>query len=136
MKNADGLSQKQWAFAEEYIRHFNADEAYRKVYTSSQTRNAWIILKSRPLISYIRKRLIEKQASLDRNFEIATSKLGEIALTGTPSEKLQASKIIYDNSIKQKELEVKLKEIEKKIETPIQPDKQILITISEAVKPV
>jgi predicted RNase H-like nuclease (RuvC/YqgF family) len=114
-KTEDNISYKQWKFAEEYLQHFNADEAYRKVYNSSQTRNAWIILRSRPLIAYIRKRLEEKKATLDRLSDSANNTLLELSQKGSEMARVNASKIIKENEIKRKELDIKLKEIDLKL---------------------
>jgi hypothetical protein len=115
-KNKDGISHRQWCFAEEYLRHFNADEAYRKVYNSSQTRNAWVILQSRPLIAYIRKRLEEKQATLDRLFDSANKTLLELNESGSENARLNAAKIIRENDLRKRELEAKLQELSLKME--------------------
>jgi hypothetical protein len=133
-KNKYGINHRQWLFAEEYILHFNADEAYRKVYSSSQTRNAWIILRSRPLIAYIRMRLEEKQATLDRNWELANRKLQEIMESGSSSEALQAAKIASENRNKQREMESKLKELEGTKEVAGEATKNITINISTVEK--
>ena len=128
-KNKYGITHRQWLFAEEYLLHFNADQAYRKVYSGTNCRNAWVTLQSRPLIAYIRMRLEEKQATLNRNWELANLKLQEIMTSGTPQEILQATKIASDNRNRQLELEAKLKELEATKETKESPKQPMILNV-------
>jgi len=108
-KNSHGLNHRQWMFAEHYVQHLNADRAYSEVYCSSNTRNAWVILKSRALIKYIRERLQEKQATLEAMTDRANTTLMNLTKSSEEKIRLDASKAIHDYKVKCDEISVRLK---------------------------
>lgn len=108
MRNADGLTQKEWLFAEEYLKDGNMERAYRVAFPNDKGRNGWRTAKRKEVICYISKRLHEKQATLIRLREKSHQSLLE-KLGSTNSEiSLEASKIVA----RLEELELKYKEIE------------------------
>lgn len=104
----DDLTYKQFIFCEAYLRHFNADEAFREAYPNCKHRNSTNIMKSRKLQKYLRKRLQEKKATQVRLTDKMRDVLIESLDSIDPAIRLEATKQVA----RLEELEAKLKQLE------------------------
>jgi len=129
MRNADGLTPKEFNFCEEYLKDGNMERAYKVAFPNDKGRNGWRTAKRNQVILYINKRIQEKQASMDRLKDKSRESLLAKLSDPDPEVSLEASKIIS----KLEELELKYKELEVKEITDKQPQ-QITINFKEARK--
>jgi phage terminase small subunit len=136
MKNKYGLSNKQWIFCEELLKNgMVVYAAYCKAYPNDKdARNGHRLLKRKEVISYLNMRFEEKQATLDRNWELANKKLQDILETGLAEEVLEAAKIVSNNRNRQKELETKLAELEKENKVSSSAPQQITFNVVTKVE--
>ena len=119
----DGLTFKQWTFCEEYLQNFNALDAYRKAY-GKKTHNAANTMKSKKVQAYIKKRLKEKMATMERLEDLSNSQLKREMESGN----VEAIKIFKQYKSKADEVAAKLEEKE----NPPQQDVNIKISYEDA----
>jgi hypothetical protein len=132
MRNSDGLTQKEWLFAEEYLKDGNMERAYKVAFPNDKGRNGWRTAKRKEVICYISKRLHEKQATLNRLKDKSNNSLLKKLDDPDPEVSLEASKIIA----KLEELEIKYKELEVAKETPPSVNNNpIIINVTPVDKP-
>lgn len=101
----DDLTFKQFLFAEAYLRHYNVDKACREAYPNMKnSRNGANVLKSRKVVAYLKNRLEEKKATIERLTDKMHKVLGEALESPDPEVALEATKQV-----------ARLKEINNKI---------------------
>lgn len=109
----DGLSFRQFQFCEEYLRHFNADEAAKTVYKGNH-RNGSNVLKSAKVRAYLLKRLEEKKNTIETLTDKSFAVMAELLNGDDNHFKNEAVK----NVIKLRELDSKIKELEERMNNP------------------
>ena len=120
---ADELTYKQFLFAEHYLCHFNADEAFRHAYPKCASRQATNILKSRKLVAYIKERLEEKKVTIERLTDKAYSVLYNALDDRAKSIRLEATKQVA----RLNEVRMRIEELDKQLRDT---DKEAHITIN------
>jgi phage terminase small subunit len=100
----DDLTFKQFLFAEAYLRHYNVEKACREAYPNMNSKNGSNVLKSRKVIAYLKNRLEEKKATIERLTDKMHKVLGEALESPDPEVALEATKQV-----------ARLKEINNKI---------------------
>ena len=113
MRNADGLTHKEFLFCEEFIANGgNSSKAYKVAYPSDSGNNSWYVLKRKHVINYINKRYKQKQAKLDILIDETLLKLKELKDSPLDDTALEATKQILDYANKKEQILSRLKEIE------------------------
>lgn len=127
MRNADGLTHKQFLFCEELLKNgFNVDAAYRVAYPNDKGRNGPRTLKAKECIRYINKRLHEKEATMDKLLDAAHKRLLRIIDEGSDKDAAKAIEILENTAIRAKELQASIQKPE--------DAKQIVINVLPATK--
>lgn len=75
--NEEGLTWKQFQFCQEYLQHYNAERAYKKIY-SQKARSGSNVLKSKNVQRYLRKILDQKLKAAAITDEWLTNKLVQL----------------------------------------------------------
>jgi chlorite dismutase len=125
MRNIDGLTPKEFIFCEEYLKDGNMERAYRVAYPHDKGRNAWRTVKRKEVISYINKRIQEKQSTYSRLKDKRNQVIYEKLSSPSDMVVLEAAKIIT----RMEEMEAKFKELEVADKSEA---KQITINIHKA----
>jgi hypothetical protein len=116
MRNCDGLTPKEFTFCEEYLLHGNMEKAYKIAFPNDSGRNGWSVAKRKQVVTYINRRIQEKQATLSRLKDKSRESLLKKINDENPFVSLEASKLVT----KLEELEIKYKELEVAKEVPSQ----------------
>lgn len=107
MRNADGLTHKEFLFCEELLKNgFNIRAAYRFAYPNDKGENGLRTLKRKECINYIHKRRQEKQATMDVLLDKAHKRLISIIESGSDKDASKAIEILMYAENKIKELQV------------------------------
>ena len=118
------LSYNQFLFCEAYLRIYNVDKACRIAYPNMHTHNGSNILKSRKVQKYLRERLEEKKATIERLTDKMYDVLCQSMYSDDPTINLEATKQV-----------ARIKEIEAKINSFDDPtDSTITINFGVAQK--
>lgn len=105
------LSYKQFLFCEEYLRNFNARQAFKVAYPNCKHHGETNVMKSRKVVDYIKARLEEKKATIERLTDKMHSILYESMLSPDSEIALEATKQIS----KLLEIKARISELDNKV---------------------
>ena len=109
------LSYNQFLFCESYLRIFNVDKACREAYPNMHTSNGSNVLKSRKVQKYLRARLQEKKATIERLTDKMYDVLCQSMYSDDPTINLEATKQVA----RIKEIEAKINSFDEPTDTTI-----------------
>ena len=108
---AEELTYKQFLFAEEYLRNFNARQAFKIAYPNCTHHGETNILKSRKLVAYIKERLDEKKVTIERLTDKAYNVLYSALDDRAKTIRLEATKQVA----RLNEVRMRIEELDKQL---------------------
>ena len=123
----EDLTYNQFLFCEEYLRSFNARASFKHAYKNCKYDGSYNIMKNRKVVAYLRARLEEKKATIERLTDKMHKVLCESLDSPDKDVQLEATKQVG----KLNEIQARILELERRAEDDAKSENTLIVKFEE-----